>query len=271
MQPTSLNRLFGFKQHGRLAFLALTATLAAFLVVNTRVARSAMDGGWLSLLREKYGGRLAHSALADTPLDELGKEWGFGLYVVREALDSKLKARNPALLLHRIKDTMDRYTDTLGIRSFQVRGTAKLHYRTLQMTDDLCTCKYVYEGNVKNPLIKTYACPAVSDFTQSFYMMADASPGHHFHQIVGFCYAKDLNQKNPWHSDQSDLLSHNADIVSVSLGCGGVFCYMPNERQVKSGFQTSPSLSERHGVQGDRQLLSVDYEVACRSSLVMFC
>ncbi len=95
MQPTSLNRLLGFKQHGLLAFLALTATCGApSFVVNTRVARSAMDGGWLSLLREKYGDRLVHNAVADTPLEALGAKWGFGLYVVRGAVE------NPALLSH---------------------------------------------------------------------------------------------------------------------------------------------------------------------------
>ncbi len=77
--------------------------------------------------------------------------------------------------------------------------------------------------------------------------MADAAPAHHFHQIVGNCYANALSQAIPWHSDQSDLLSHNADIVSVSLGCGGVFCYMPNERQVKSDFHKSLSLGKTWG------------------------
>ena len=80
MQPTSLNRLLGFKQHGLLAFLVLTATCGApSFVVNTRVARSTMDGGWLALLREKYGDRLAHNAVADTPLAALGRQWGLGL------------------------------------------------------------------------------------------------------------------------------------------------------------------------------------------------
>ena len=97
--------------------------------------------------------------MADTPLDALGKQWGFGLYVVRGAVE------NPAFVFHGFKETLDRYGDILGIRSVQVRGS-KLRYRTLQMTDDLCTCKYVYDGNVKNPLIKMYACLAVSGFTQ---------------------------------------------------------------------------------------------------------
>ena len=70
-----------------------------------------MDGGWLSLLREKYGGRVAHNALADTPLDALGRQWGLGLYVARGAYE------NPALLLQGLKETLDRYTDNLGIRS----------------------------------------------------------------------------------------------------------------------------------------------------------
>ena len=60
---------------------------------------------------------------------------------------------------------MDRYVVALGSRSVEVKGK-KLHYKTLQMTDDECTCKYVYEGNVRNPLTTISVCPAVSDFLQ---------------------------------------------------------------------------------------------------------
>ncbi len=173
------------------------------------------------------------------------------MYVVRGAFG------NPALLPHGFRETLDHYTVTLSIRSVRARGS-KLHYRTLQMTDDLCTCTYVYEGNVKNPLTKMSACSAVSDFTQSFYRMVDAAPEHHFHQIVGNCYDNALSQAIPWHSDQSDLLSHTTDVVSVSLGCGGVFCYMPNERQAKSDFHMSLSLrktwSARRQVATERRL-----------------
>ena len=94
-----LNRLLGFKQHGLLAFLVLTATCGApSFVVNTRVARSTMEGGWLALLRERYGDRLVHNALVDTPLAALGRQWGFGLYVVRAALDPQLSAQDHAFL-----------------------------------------------------------------------------------------------------------------------------------------------------------------------------
>ena len=72
--------------------------------------------------------------------------------------------------------------------------------------------------------------PAVSDFLQSFYGKCNADSEHHFHQVVGNRYDKTTNQSIPWHSDKYPLLSSNTDIVSVSLGCGGVFCYMPSEK-----------------------------------------
>ncbi len=82
--------------------------------------------------------------------------------------------------------------------------------------------------------------PAVSDFLQSFYGKCNAESEHHFHQIVGNRYDKTMNQAIPWHSDESALLSSNTDIVSVSLGCGGVFCYMP--KQKAPGFYRSLQL-----------------------------
>ena len=84
--------------------------------------------------------------------------------------------------------------------------------------------------------------PAVSDFLQSFYGKCNAESEHHFHQIVGNRYDKTTNQAIPWHSDKSALLSSNTDIVSVSLGCGGVFCYMPNEKEMLSEFHRSLKL-----------------------------
>ncbi len=81
-----------------------------------------MDGGWLSLLREKYGGRLVHNALADTPLAALGRQWGFGLYVVRAALDTRSPAQEPASLFRGFKDAMDRHAVALGSRSVEVKG-----------------------------------------------------------------------------------------------------------------------------------------------------
>ena len=79
-----------------------------------------------------------------------------------------------------------------------------------------------------------------------------------------------MNQAIPWHSDESALLSSNTDIVSVSLGCGGVFCYMPNEKEMLSEFHPSLKLGG-NGLSGGRKLLMLAYAVACRSSLVMFC
>ena len=113
------------------------------------------------------------------------------------------------------------------------------------MTDDVCTCKYVYEGNVNTSLTKISACPTVSDFLQSFYDRCNAEPEHHFHHIVGNRYDNTMNQAIPWHSDESALLSSNTDIVSVSLGCGGVFCYMPNEKAQSSDFHRSPQLGNQ--------------------------
>ena len=68
---------------------------------------STMEGGWHALLRETYGNTFAHNALADTPLAALGVEWGFGLYVVRAALDPRSPAQEHASLFRGLQDGMD--------------------------------------------------------------------------------------------------------------------------------------------------------------------
>ena len=81
-----------------------------------------MEGGWLALLRATYGDPFVHDALADTPLAALGVQWGFGLYVVRAALEPQLRAQEHALLFRGFKDAMDRYALALGTRSVEVKG-----------------------------------------------------------------------------------------------------------------------------------------------------
>ena len=203
-----------------------------------------MEGGWLALLRATYGNKLVLNAFADTPLAALGVQWGFGLYVVRAALDPRVPAEEHASLLSGFNIGLNYYAASLGSRSVEVKGR-KLHYKTLQMTDDVCTCKYVYEGNVRNPLIKTSGVPAVSNFLQSFYAKCNARSEHHFQQIIGNHYDRASNQSIHWHSDKSTLLSDNTDIVSVSLGCAGVFCYMPNEKAQHSDFHQSLKLGRQ--------------------------
>ena len=110
---------------------------------------STMESGWFALLRATYGNTRVHNALADSPLAALGVEWGFGLYVVRAALDTRSPAQELASLFRGLQDAMDSLAVDRGSRSVAVK-VKKLHYKTLQMTDDVCTCKYVYEGNVKN-------------------------------------------------------------------------------------------------------------------------
>ncbi len=186
---------------------------------------STVEGGWLALLRATYGDTLVLNAFAETPLAALGEQWGFGLYVVRAALDLQLHGEDLASMFH---------AAALGRRFVEAKGM-----------DDSCTCKYLYEGNVRNPHIKMLSVPAGSTFVHSFYAKCNADPEHHLHQIVGSRYDKAMNQAIPWHSDQSDLLSRNTDIVSVSLGCAGLFCYMPNEKAQHSDFHKSLKLG-RH-------------------------
>ena len=49
--------------------------------------------------------------------------------------------------------------------------------------DDSCTCKYVYEGNVRKPLIRMLSVPAGSTFVHSFYAKLTRSVGD-FHDSV---------------------------------------------------------------------------------------
>ena len=59
-----------------------------------------MEGGWLARLRATFGDTLVLNAFADTPLAALGEQWGFGLYVVRAAVDLQLHGHDLASLFH---------------------------------------------------------------------------------------------------------------------------------------------------------------------------
>ncbi len=95
---------------------------------------STVEGGWLALLRATYGDTLVLNAFAETPLAALGEQWGLGLYVVRAALDLQLPGEDLASMFH---------AAALGSRFVEAKGM-----------DDSCTCKYLYEGNVRNPHIE---------------------------------------------------------------------------------------------------------------------
>ncbi len=165
------------------------------------------------------------------------------MYVVRAALDPRVPAEEHASLFGGFNIGLNYYAASLGPRPVEVKGR-KLHYKTSQMTDDVCTCKYVYDGNVRNHIFKASEVPTVSNFAQRFYAKCNATSELHFHQIIGNRYDRASSQSIHWHSDKSSLLSGNTDIVSVSLGSAGVFCYMPNEREVSSNFHRSLELGK---------------------------
>ncbi len=191
------------------------------------------------------------------------------MYVVRAALDTQLNAQDPALLLRGFKDTMVRYTDALGSRSVEVKGN-NLWYKTLQMTDNVCTCKYVYEGNVNKTSQRSrfaLRCRISSKarmervlqrqsitFTRS---SATTTTTQRTRQYLGiqinlFCY-RTIQTSSRCHSD----------VAACSVTCLA--------RRRSTLIFTRVSSSDETGMSGGGRLLIAGYAVACRSSRVMFC
>ena len=101
-------------------------------------------------------------------------------------------------------------------------------------------------------------------FLADFYRKAGLEEGRTpFHQIIANSYSRCRNQYTPWHSDASELLAKDTDILSISLGSAGIFCFAPNER---GGTYLMPVPMSTHAVLIER----ASYPVLCAFMRIFF-
>ncbi len=189
------------------------------------------------------------------------------MYVVRAALDPRSPAQEPASLFRGLQDAMDRLEVDRGSRSVEVKGR-KLWYKTLQMTDDVCTCKYVYEGNVKIISSRCRVSLRCLSSSKAFMERAMRSQGITFSRLSAIITTTERTRKslgtqiNPicYRPIQTSSRCHS-DVAACSVTC-------LTRRRSHLSF-TGVSSLEVNGRSGGRRLLMVVYAVAGRCSLVM--
>ena len=87
--------------------------------------------------------------LKNTPLEQHGKDHGFGLYLARGVLDRDVQ-ESWAADCHRM------FAQKSGEPGGTKLGSNKRHYSTIQAVLNECTCKYNYAGAARHVVTQSY-------------------------------------------------------------------------------------------------------------------
>ena len=178
-------------------------------------------------LRSVYGHRV-QDAFEGTNLAKAAEKMDFGLYVVRGAYTQDMAKKAMVDVVELLNDISVRK----GSRSVDAKGS-KLWYRTLQATSGECLCKYEYEAVARHVPHKIKDAPLLekmTEFVNAHYAEVDRGCEQFFNQILVNVYSRQRDEYVPWHSDQAPLYADYTDIVSISVGAPGLYCYMPNKK-----------------------------------------
>ena len=161
------------------------------------------------------------NVLEGTPMEEKAKELGFGLYIVRGAIEPHIAAAHKKNLT----EERDRLWQERR-RSVELKGKVAYHYDNIIALLGKCTCGYDFEANSRNTTFREEQVPAVQMLSTVVNKMAPTNLK--FHQAICNFYRRHLNQRVEWHTDFNDLISTNqANVLDISLGAPGIYCYQP--------------------------------------------
>ena len=181
---------------------------------------------WVELLRNIYGDRV-EDCFADTAMHEHAQKLGAGLWLVRFAVEADmLKTCNAQL-----HDCFEDIIKEKGPRAIALQGK-KRWYDTIQCVAGICICKYVYEGTARR---KTYALkdlPSHNHLTEWLHSQMQVPNEKQFNEIVSNRYLQSKDESIPWHSDvaKNRLLAQDAEVLSLTLGSPGAFCWHFDEK-----------------------------------------
>jgi len=161
----------------------------------------------------------------DTPLEYHAKLHGMGLWVVRGALPPA-EAERYFAELERLLEAQE---PERGIRSVAVQGGAGRCYRAMQAATYHCTCKYDSEGAVHHALFKMRECPVIAQATEWLHQTHKSDDTHRFNRAQANVYERVKNEWIPWHSDRHGTLNDDTEVMSLSLGAPGVYCFCLND------------------------------------------
>ena len=182
---------------------------------------------WEKILRQHYGDQM-QDVLAGTVFAPLAQKHEFGLYVIRGAYEA-----SEALSAHRDLQTLFRgleLSEAMGVKSISVGSKATEHYKTVQAVTGCCRCQHRYPGTEKHLLYNVDKIPALQKPTQWITNLGRGSGVTEFNQFVANEYSCDADDAIPLHTDDNDLLEKCTEILTLSMGAPGIFCFEPDTK-----------------------------------------
>ena len=183
---------------------------------------------WETILRQRYGEQM-QDVLAGTAFAPFAKECGFGLYVIRGAYGTEQSHAAHMELQTMLKGL--EATERRQARAISVGSKATGHYKSVQAVTGFCTCLYKYPGTEKHLLYNVENYEALDQPTRWVLALGHGSRVTEFNQVVANLYELDADDAIPSHTDKNNLLEDSTEILSLSMGAPGVFCYEPDIKQ----------------------------------------
>ena len=184
-----------------------------------------MSSDWAPLLASAFGRPSMENCFEKTAFAPFAVKFGFDLFVIRGAMVPTMAQR----IQEELHIFMEDIGSKKGVRAIQAKSDGGTHdYNTMQVVTGPCICKYNYATTAKHSLFYLNEVPPLHSATSWLKEKSKAPPGQMFNEIVANDYCRKRNQSIPWHTDKNCLLRKSTDIVSLSMGAPGIFCYQPD-------------------------------------------
>ena len=178
---------------------------------------------WLQKLREDYK---VENVFEGTEMEAHAEKLKFGLYVIRCFYSQK----DAAPLMDDLSKSFDKLSDHWGEHSVRLGGNKKRWYDTIQLLLGECTCRYGYEGTGRNKIWREKDVPCLADLSKWLQGHMKRTPWNQFHQIVANRYSAERQEATPWHTDMNELLGPSTEVLCLSLGRPGLYCYKADDK-----------------------------------------
>ena len=246
-----------------------------------------MTAGIREMLACGFGKESVVDVLEGTKLEHYSKKLGFGLYVVKGAVEPSLQE----VWANGCDRMFQAMAKQHGANSVEVRRRLPIYsdekyayFRELQAVVGKCgyTCRCRELENVAG---NKYPLPHLDEGSDngSCRVLMDSLGWLHnklgiatdqggftscqFNNAVAHQYKHGLDQYLPWNTDASEIFGPNPLIVSITLNSPGVFCFAPNIDMLLQEFSGPPNelIAFSNSLRACVALLSGDVIIMCGS------
>ena len=192
------------------------------------ISTMAVASDWVVALNKQYGSQV-EDLLQGTGLQDSGEKLGFGIHVVHGAISQPQAAEFMGELDQGIAHTaLNSVNHTRGVEVKGSRSGTKRRYQTIQGTTRGCTCKYDYGAVARHRVYPVAQVPALKSFND-WVNRHNVSPMYYMNEVLANLYSREEDENIDWHNDMDKLYQTSTDVVSLSVGSPGVFCFEPRK------------------------------------------